>query len=153
MVRFLCVTPPSWSRRWVIGHQVFNGFNFFFFCSLFPSSKSFLFHSNLRGKKRWEKVSFLKKKNIKIKEERLRCRQRWTMTLIWRGFNELLHAKDLFTEMDETNAVLRPLTRPFLHSFLFHSFFSWIFKHFPPFLTLKVGERGPALKHHNFVVY
>ena len=124
-----------------------------FFCSLFPSSKSFLFHSNLRGKKRWEKVSFLKKKNIKIKEERLRCRQRWTMTLIWRGFNELLHAKDLFTEMDETNAVLRPLTRPFLHSFFFHSFFSWIFKHFPPFLTLKVGERGPALKHHNFVVY
>ena len=104
-------------------------------------------------KKKVRKSLLFEKKNIKIKEERLRCRQRWTMTLIWRGFNELLHAKDLFTEMDETNAVLRPLTRPFLHSFFFHSFFSWIFKHFPPFLTLKVGERGPALKHHNFVVY
>ena len=104
-------------------------------------------------KKKVRKSLLFEKKNIKIKEERLRCRQRWTMTLIWRGFNELLHAKDLFTEMDETNAVLRPLTRPFLQSFFFHSFFSWIFKHFPPFLTLKVGERGPALKHHNFVVY
>ena len=75
-------------------------------------------------KKKVRKSLLFEKKNIKIKEERLRCRQRWTMTLIWRGFNELLHAKDLFTEMDETNAVLRPLTRPFLHSFFFHSFFS-----------------------------